>query len=81
MNSFVSEELCAKGRYMGFVATQKATQWTEMSPAERTCLQACREQVPNGIAISRFLMTNFDVFALFLAFIVEFSRRRHQQIC
>lgn len=81
-NSIISEELWAKGGYTGFTATQKATEWTKMSPGERTCLQACREQVPNGIAIAGFLKISFSVFQLSLVFIVEFSRRtRHRQIC
>lgn len=54
VSSLISEELWAKGAYTGCAATQKAPEWTEISPAERTCLQACREQVPNGIAIANF---------------------------
>ena len=82
VNSLISEELWAKAGYAGFAATEKATEWIEMSPAERTCLQACREQVPNGIAIPSFLKACFPVFKLSLVFVVEFSRRnRHRQIC
>lgn len=62
VNRFVSEELWAKGGYAGFAATQKTTEWTEMSPAGKTCLQARREQVPKGIAIASFLKASFPVF-------------------
>lgn len=81
VNSLIAEKLWAKGGYAGFAATQKATEWFELSPAERACLQACRGQVPNGIAITSFLKASFPVFKLSLVFIAEFSRRnkhRHQ---